>query len=177
MVTVPRLGLYAPAWFAVPTASDPYLRSAAPRVSHLHGLGQPYSTDAQNMAEQGYSRDEITQVFSAYQSGALSDAGYAQVASGNVDPSVLQDFLATDPGASPQPVATVTPGRVAPVSAPASGALQINPHLLWFGAALMIGVFFLGGTVEPQRRYRRRRRGKVQEEISKLKKKLKDLED
>lgn len=69
-------------------------------LTGLRGLGQPYSGDAQALASYGYSPDQITQVFAAHQSGALSDAGYNAIISGYVPPEQLAGFLDQDPGAS-----------------------------------------------------------------------------
>lgn len=74
------------------------------RVTHpahaaaLSGIGS-LGDDSATLSSIGFSSAQVAQILSAYQSGALSDAGYQQLVSGNVDPSNLADFLATDPGA------------------------------------------------------------------------------
>jgi hypothetical protein len=61
----------------------------------------PLSTAEQQIANAnpGYSVDDLANVVNAYQSGALSAAGYNQILSGNVSAGNLQSFLEADPGA------------------------------------------------------------------------------
>lgn len=49
---------------------------------------------------------DMQEVTAAYNSGALSSAGYNQILSGNVSSANLSDFLAADPGAAQAPSAT-----------------------------------------------------------------------
>lgn len=75
------------------------------RVTHpaqaaaLSGIGS-LGDDSATLAGLGFSSAQISQILSAYQSGALSDGGYQALVSGFVDPSQLADFLAADPGAT-----------------------------------------------------------------------------
>lgn len=65
----------------------------------LSGIGS-LGDDSATLANVGFSSAQISQILSAYQSGALSDGGYQALVSGFVDPSQLEDFLAADPGAA-----------------------------------------------------------------------------
>lgn len=46
----------------------------------------------------GFTPAQVSQIFTAHASGALSDGGYQALVTGNVDPANLADLLAADPG-------------------------------------------------------------------------------
>jgi hypothetical protein len=70
------------------------------RAAALSGIGT-LGDDTATLATIGFSQAQIAQILSAHQSGALSDASYQELVSGNVDPATLSDFLAADIGAPP----------------------------------------------------------------------------
>ena len=81
----------------------------------------PVSPDVLNMLNSGYTTDQANAVLDAHNSGALSDAGYNQIVSGNVAPGNLDNFLANDPGAS-EPSSKSTSSAAQP-----SGGMPASP--------------------------------------------------
>jgi hypothetical protein len=75
----------------------------------------------------------------------------------------------------PGPSSAAPPQQTSP-PLPAPSGVQVDPMLLISGIAVgAIALFFLGGRVEPQRKFRGRRASRLEKEISERKRKLKEL--
>lgn len=79
------------------------------RSYRLGSLGD----DSATLADVGFSPAQITTILQAHASGALSDTGYNQLVSGNVDPAALTDFLGADVGAPQSGLSLTTLGLAA----------------------------------------------------------------
>jgi hypothetical protein len=69
-----------------------------------------------------------------------------------------------------------TLGQVPTLGQDSSSGMLIDPTLMWAGiGVLAFGMFFLGGRVEPQRRFRGRKAERLRKEISDRQERLKGL--
>ena len=106
-------------------------------VTNLGNLGDDNST----LLSLGFNSLQIQQIMAAHASGALSDAGYNQIVSGNVSPDNLADYMAADPGATETSASHIAVSNVnAPlVPRPSPSVMVPSSFGSWFQQASLIG--------------------------------------
>lgn len=113
-----------------------YRGNSVPAV--LGSLGDDVSSTLLSL---GFNSLQIQQIIAAHASGALSDAGYNQIVSGNVSPDALADYMAADPGATETSAAHIAVSNVnAPLMPRPSPSVAVPTSFgAWFQQATLIG--------------------------------------
>ena len=114
-----------------------YRGNSVPAV--LGSMGDDVSSTLLSL---GFNSLQIQQILTAHASGALSDAGYNQIVSGNVSPDALADYMAADPGATETSAAHIAVSNVnAPLVPRPSPSVSIPATSFgaWFQQATLIG--------------------------------------
>jgi hypothetical protein len=104
----------------------------------LRGLGDDsdvaqtstLSDEEQNFVNQGLTVGQADQVIDLHDSGALSDTGYNQIASGNVSSASLQSFLDADTGAT----TSTTTSSTSTSTSTSTAAVPTGTVVTWQGS-------------------------------------------